>query len=120
MDFDIPANKWLKLLNDIIRRCFRKIRLSKSVKNEVLENLFKHKEEVVTEINQADDLDKTEKIKTDLKETMDKIAEICATRNKKLVNDYPRKTEDTLEGFSQIKTYSLKNRLCPKNSLDPP
>ena len=27
---------------------------------------------------------------------------------------------DTLEGFSQIKTYSLKNRLCPKNTLDPP
>ena len=28
-DFDIAANKWLKLLNDIIRRCFRKIRLGK-------------------------------------------------------------------------------------------
>ena len=28
--------------------------------------------------------------------------------------------QDTIEGFSQIKTYNLKKRLCPKNTLDPP
>ena len=37
-----------------------------------------------------------------------------------LVNEYLSKTNDTLEGFSQVKTWGLTKKLCPKNTLDPP
>ena len=43
-------------------------------------------------------------MKTDLEETIEKIAEVSAKRNKETVNEYIGKTNDTLEGFSQVKT----------------
>jgi hypothetical protein len=33
-DLNTASNKWLKTLNNIIRKCFRKVRLGKTLKNE--------------------------------------------------------------------------------------
>ena len=91
----------VKLLNDIIRKCFRKIRLGKTIQNEELENLFEHKEEVLTNINQTDkdEIEKVEEMKADLDETVDKIASICPTRNKELYMNILVKLKIHLKGF---------------------
>ena len=121
-DLNQSANKWLELVNKRIRKCFRKIRLGKSFKNKELEALFTKKEKLVTEINQAEkeDLDHVSDLKEEIENTINQISSICASKNKDIVNEYLGKMQDTIEGFSQIKTYNLKKRLCPKNTLDPP
>lgn len=45
---------------------------------------------------------------------------MCADRNKKIVEEYLGKTGDTIEGYNQVKTWAMKKKLCPKNSIDPP
>ena len=49
-----------------------------------------------------------------------KIADICAEKNKAIVDEYLRKTDDTIEGYNQTKTWAMKKKLCPKNTADPP
>ena len=41
-------------------------------------------------------------------------------QKKDIVDEYLGKNQDFTEGFSQIRTYNLKKRLCPKNVMDPP
>ena len=121
-DLNDAANRWITILNSIIKSCFKKIRLGKTPKNSELENLFKHKEKILTNLNLSgkENLAEVEKLKSDLEETLEKIASICSIKNRKIVNEYLGKSKDTIEGFSQIKTYNLKKRLCPKNSMEPP
>ena len=47
-------------------------------------------------------------------------ATICASKNKDIVDEYLGKTKDTSEGFNQVKTWSLKKKLAPKNVIDTP
>ena len=121
-DLNDAANRCITILNSILKSCFKKIRLGKTPKNSELENLFKHKEEILTNLNLSgkENLAEVEKLKSDLEETLEKIASICSIKNRKIVNEYLGKSKDTIEGFSQIKTYNLKKRLCPKNSMEPP
>ena len=121
-DLNSAANRWLKILNDIIRKCFKKVRLGKTFKNVELENLFEKKERIMTAISQAgkEEIELLFNLNNNLEDTSEQIASICATKNKEIVNEYLGKNQDTTEGFSQIRTYNLKKRLCPKNSLDPP
>ena len=37
-----------------------------------------------------------------------------------IVDDYLGRTNDTIEGFNQAKTWGLAKKLCPKNGIDPP
>ena len=43
-DLNDAANRWITILNSIIKSCFKKIRLGKTPKNSELESLFQHKE----------------------------------------------------------------------------
>ena len=48
------------------------------------------------------------------------ISELCSDKNRQIVEDYIGDYDSGLEGFNQIKTWSLKKRLAPKNIIDPP
>ena len=37
-----------------------------------------------------------------------------------IVDDYLSRTNDTIEGFNQAKTWGLAKKRCPKNGIDPP
>ena len=50
----------------------------------------------------------------------EKIGIFCANKNKLIVDDYLGKKEDTIEGYSQAKTWQLTKKLCPKNIIEPP
>ena len=49
----------------------------------------------------------------------EQISELCADKNKKIVEDFIGDYDASLEGFNQIKTWSLKKRLAPKNVIAP-
>ena len=68
-------------------------------------------------LNDSEIVTATEK---ELYDTEEDIALICSERNKLMVEECLRPFEDTSEGFTSGHTWSLKKRLAPKNTLEPP
>ena len=64
--------------------------------------------------------DKYEESSEKLEQVFDDIATICAQENKEKVEEYLNGNSDGLEGFNQAKIWSLKKKLAPKNSEEPP
>ena len=120
-DFDKSCNRWLSILNTIIKKCFRKIRIKKQVPNKELEKLFEKKEAIKTYLTLNDNTDeKYYEKKEELENVFEDIAEICAKDNKDTVKRYLGETDDGIDGFNQAKTWALKKKLSPKNIEEPP
>ena len=122
-NFDDAASKWLKVLNDIIRKCFKKIRVNRYKKNERLEKLFTEREEakeLIAKLTNTDSFDKVEELTETVDEISEKISDICSEKNKDIVKEVIGIYDDSIEGFSHIKAWEMKKRLAPKNTLDPP
>ena len=122
VDFNAACKKWLKVFNNIIRKSFKKIRISKSKNSVDLDQMFAKKESIkqrIIEAEHSDDLDVLMQLETEYEEVVDEIANICSEKNKNIVKDYFGKENDD-EPHNQVKTWSLKKRLVPKNSPEPP
>ena len=113
----------MKTLNQIIRSSFNKIRLKKNRNSDELNYLFSQKEELkkaITLYENANDSINVTIAQDDLEKIMEKTGVLCAKKNKKLVEEHLGKTDSSIEGFNQAKTWALKKKLSPKNTLDPP
>ena len=76
--------------------------------------------ESLSKLEATDDVKSCEQTKADLNDVIEEIAKICCEKNKKIVEDYLGSQSDTIEGFSQPRTWKLKKKLAPKNTIDPP
>ena len=122
-DIEISSKKWLKHLKLILKASFSKLRLKKGNLDPKLQYLFQEKETIKSKIQQLENKNKYEEIKhleDSLEKIDEKISNMCADKNKKIVNDYLGKTGDIIEGYNQAKTWGLTKKLSPKNSFDPP
>ena len=126
-DVNKAADKWLKILNNLIKKSFKKVRIKQQKMNPNLENLFASKESIRNKIDSLEKREDAEDVIDELfgleeqyEVTVNKIAEVCANRNKEIVEEYFGSTRDVVEGFNQQKIWSLKKKLAPKNSIDPP
>ena len=122
-DINIAANNWLSVVNHIIKASFNKIRIKKQRNSEELNSLFKEKEDLKKSLavfENAGDTFNVTTAKENLEKTMEKIGDICAEKNKRLVQEHLGKDDNSIDGFNQAKTWALKKKLSPKNTLDPP
>ena len=117
-DLNLAANRWLKMVNNMIKKSFKKVRIKKQKINPELETLFAEKENIRSKISQLENEENADKVLDEMirlddqyEDTVDKIATICADKNRALVDEYLGRTEDTIEGFKQVKTWSLKKSL---------
>ena len=117
-DIEISSNKWLKLVNNLIKKSFNKIRIRPVQMSPELQALFQEKEQLKLKIVASDNHDTN--LKDALEEVDLKIAEKCALRNKTIVDEFLGRSDDTIEGFSQPKTWKMMKKLSPKNSIEPP
>ena len=69
--------------------------------------------------NEEDDKNITE-INDKIDVVNDNISDICAAKNKKIVEDFLEHASDGIDGFNQPKTWKMKNILAPKHTFDPP
>ena len=102
---------------------FTKIRVTKNKTSPELEVLFKKKEILKTKIAGIDNIENiSEKAKLyeDLDTVNTSIEQFCSEKNKALVDEYIGRHNDVIEGFSQAKTWKLKKKLSPKNTIEPP
>ena len=122
-DLENESKRWLKCIQQIIKACFIKIRIKKGYLKPELQLLFQEKERILASIASLENQNRFDDIndqKDDLEKVVEKIAEICADKNKSIVDEYLGKTSDTIEGYNQAKTWSMKKKLSPKNTVDPP
>ena len=122
-DFETASKKWLKILNSCIFKSFKKIRVGKHKIDPYMEGLFAEKEhlmEYLARVENEDNIVAYEDTKDKLEEVNEAIARQCCEKNKKVVDEYLGKQNDAIEGFSQSKTWKLKKKLAPKNTIDPP
>ena len=122
-DINASSKRWLRIINDIIRVSFRKVRIGKHRVNPELEKLFQQKEKLMDSLSKfeiEDDDNGIEEAKDQLNAVEEAIAKICCEKNKKTVEEYLGNHDDAIEGFSQPKTWKLKKKLATKNTIDPP
>ena len=111
-DLETASKKWLKHIKLIMKASFSKLRIKKGNLNPKLQLLFQQKESLKAKLGKHEKENNTEEI-NELQVSLDsvnkKIATICAEKNKTLVNEYLGKTNDTIEGFNQAKTWGCKS-----------
>ena len=97
----------------ILKASFSKLRLKKGNLDPKLQYLFQEKETLKSKIQQLENKNKYEEIKhleDSLEKIDEKISNMCADKNKKIVNDYLGKTGDIIEGYNQAKTWGLTKK----------
>ena len=122
-DLETASKKWLKILNACIYKSFKKIRVGKHKIDPQMEALFAEKEYLMEYLARAENEENIvgyEDTKSKLEDVNEAIARLCCKKNKKVVDDLLGKQDDAIEGFSQAKTWKLKKKLAPKNTIDPP
>ena len=119
-DLEATSKRWLKLLKDTIKLSFKKIRIRNSNKNPKLDPLFQEKERLMLKLNTSITTLEADLIKEELENIEAKIAAVCSEKNKNLTDEYLGLYDDTFEGFSQARTWSLVKKLAPKNTIEPP
>ena len=122
-DLEESSKRWLKLVNNIIKRAFKKIRIKKNKIVPELELLFQQKESIKIKIAERENdeyFEEAAELKMKLVDINEKISKICAAKNKAIVDEYIGNRNDIFEGFSQVKTWNLMKKLSPKNTIDPP
>ena len=85
--------------------------------------MFLEKENLKSKIalrENLEEFDEATELTDELATVNDKISAICAEKNRNIVNEYLKDKNDTVEGFNQAKTWSMKKKLAPKNTIDPP
>ena len=122
-DIEISSQKWLKNVNKVISSTFSKIRIKKGKIDTKLEQLLLKKENMKAKIaifENDGNKKKLDELNDELEEISDDISKLCSDKNKKIVEEFIGDSDFGLEGFNQIKTWSLKKRLSPKNVIEPP
>ena len=123
-DFNSACNMWLKTFNNIIRKSFKKIRISRTKNPAELDELFSKKESVKQKMDEAEkgnDINLQINLENEYDDVVQKMAVICAKRNKEIVEEYLGKDNDADdEPHNQLKTWRLKKRLAPKNVEEAP
>ena len=109
-DLNKSTKLFMKKLDDIVKCCFRKIRVCDKQNKEV-EDLFTRRRELR---NKDDDQSKIE-----LKEVEMKLAELCAEENYKKIKDEISNIKCEEGGINSGQLWKLKKKLNPK-CRDPP
>ena len=121
-DLNLACSKWLNVLNGVIKKCFKKIRISNVKNSEGLDQLFSKKETITQKIIDAengDNLDVLMNLENEYEEVIDEIANVCSKKNKETVEEYFGKKDDN-EPHNQLKTWALKTKLAPKYCPEDP
>ena len=74
----------------------------------------------IAECENADFIEEEVDLRENLEEINNKIADICADKNKRIIDEYIGEFDSSSDGFNQLQTWGLKQKLAPKNTIDPP
>ena len=120
-DLNVSADRWLSIVNQTIQKCFKKVRINKNKSNDKLEKLFEKKEALKAEMALGEECVRSiEQVEDELEEVIDQISVECGEKNMEIAKEYLGEMNDPMTGFNIANTWSLKKKLAPKNTIDPP
>ena len=109
-DLNTCTKKFIRSINQCIRKCFRKIRIT-SRPNKEMEELFKKRQRLKAS--------KDEKSRKDLEEVEEQLADLCAQDNFEKINEEINGINCDEGGFNSSHLWKLKKKLSPR-CRDPP
>ena len=121
-DVDIEQNsqQFLKKLNKIIHKCFKKIRITGNVnKKDEMVIYMELKTQLTIKLRITDDDYEISEIKSQIRILDNYLSVKCAEKNKQLVREYSEELVSLKGTFSQHGLWKLKSKLCRK-SMDAP
>lgn len=120
--FEVKANKWFKEYLKIIKRSFNKIRITEKPKKGEISSKIKIVKEVkkkLIEASKTGDVVKIQKVKKELRSAEDEVANICAARNKQLLEEHVKGISSMDGGFNPPKMWKIKNKVIKKSNEKP-
>ena len=121
--FEEKCNKFINTLDDVLHKCFRKIRIRKDWKSggktDEVQDIIVERKKLSLSISSLKCKLGRSIVENEIWRLEDKISEICASRNARVVHDYVKNLDASSGNLSQLGMWKLKNLLCP-NQTDPP
>ena len=120
-DINDQCNLWLSRFNSIIKKCFKRVRITPRSRNNKLKELFDKKESLKKEIETGkfDVVDVEDALKN-LEELIEEMEETIADQNKRILLDNISSVENCDGRFNNTKGWRLKNKLAPNISDEAP
>ena len=119
LPFKVQSMKWKKSINNILHKCFRKIRISKRKEVSKTDNLLKERVQLKKEIKHSiiDDAMK-EKIEKRIRDIEDDIGEDIANENRNVVLETLKQLGDgnNLNGSGRKRLWEILKKKFPKSS----
>ena len=110
-------------MTNIIHRSFPKIRISNKIRKGPLQEKF-HERDIILKQMSHDDDNKSIKDKNKLIDKLDviedNIAEMCADKNRMIIEAHIAHLSNTDGEFSAPKMWALKKKIAPKAAANPP
>ena len=123
-DLQGDSNKWMKQIEDIMHKSFKKIRISDKEKpqNPELSSLMKAKHDLrekLSFVSSQENPDLLNKIKENIKIIESETSVICSEQNMKIIREHMSELSNEGDKVCRLNMWKLKQKLCPRN-LDPP
>ena len=114
-DLEVSSKKWLSAVKSIVKASFKKVRIRDQRLPSQLQSLFRKREALKLRVKNTDNL---AEIMEELNVVESDISDISAEKNRNIVEQYLG-SNDTIEGYSHPKTWSLIKKLAPKHTTEP-
>jgi hypothetical protein len=120
--FQDQCNKWFKQYMKIVKRSFKKIKITNKQHKGDIAIKIQHVKEIKKKLSNAikeGSVLEIQNIKDELKYSEDEVAKICALKNKELIEEHVQGLSNEDGEFRAPKMWKLKNKVIKKSSDSP-
>ena len=110
------GKKWLKLLDNTIRECFRKVRVtdSKGKKRSKVQMLMDERKELRKKIVNAISVEEEHKLEDDIDIVEEQISNECAHKHFELIKTHVKEATGKDGKVDTGKVWKMRKKLCPR------
>ena len=116
---ECKTNRFIKTLDDMLHKCFAKIRIKSGIKKDEIKDIIKQKTEMSLSLSTVQCKLAREIISSEIQKMEDSISRLSSSRNAGIVKYYVKNLDSESGNFSQLGLWKLKQELC-QTQVDPP
>ena len=118
-NFETKSNKFFKTLDDMLHKCFNKIRIKPGRRKNEVSSLIETKTNLSLSLLSAKCKLAQQIISSEIQKTEDDISKLSASRNAEIVRNYVKHLDSASGNLAQLGLWKLKRELC-QPQVDPP
>ena len=109
---ECKTNRFIKTLDDMLHKCFAKIRIKSGIKKDEIKDIIKQKTEMSLSLSTVQCKLAREIISSEIQKMEDSISRLSSSRNAGIVKYYVKNLDSESGNFSQLGLWKLKQELC--------